>query len=341
MELFDKIYSCYYTVVRRILEEAGKRGLTERELQEICSQFGFQESALAIVPRLTDGTWPFLEKQPDKTYRSRLAHTGKLPLTNLQKSWLFSLLNDPRLRLFFDDEEMVELRSQLSEALGVTGPEVSPDQLYQEEDFYYFDRYTDGDPYESPEYRRHFRTILSALSDKRVLLIAYEGKKGRPLTFEARPCQLQYSSKDDKFRLCCLQLYRGRYCRDAILNLARIKDCHLSQKTTEGSPEFKDLEGYFIPPQKSAEPVLLRISGERNSLERCMLHFANYEKHTEYEKETGSWLCSIYYDMADETELLIDILSFGPVVKVLGPESFLRQVKTRVRRQHQLFYGEK
>ena len=69
-----------------------------------------------------------------------------------------------------------------------------------------------------------------------------------------------------------------------------------------------------------------------------MLHFAHYEKRTEYDEEKEKWLCSIYYDREDETELLIDVLSFGPVVRVLGPEDFLRQVRERVKRQHQLFY---
>ena len=44
-------------------------------------------------------------------------------------------------------------------------------------------------------------------------------------------------------------------------------------------------------------------------------------------------------DREDEPELLIDVLSFGPVVRVLGPEDFVRQVRQRVERQHQLFYG--
>lgn len=86
--------------------------------------------------------------------------------------------------------------------------------------------------------------------------------------------------------------------------------------------------------------MVLKISGERNSLERCMLHFANYEKHTEYDAEMKCWICSIHYDLADETELLIDILSFGPVVRVLGPSSFVRQIRKRVKRQHELFYSE-
>ena len=69
-----------------------------------------------------------------------------------------------------------------------------------------------------------------------------------------------------------------------------------------------------------------------------MLHFANYEKHTEYDEENHCWLCSIYYDTADETELLIDILSFGPVVEVLGPKPFLAKLRARVEKQYHLLY---
>ena len=67
-----------------------------------------------------------------------------------------------------------------------------------------------------------------------------------------------------------------------------------------------------------------------------MLHFASYEKHTEFDSEKNTCRCSIYYDRADETELLIDILSFGPAVRVLGPEAFLNLVKARVGRQYRL-----
>lgn len=82
--------------------------------------------------------------------------------------------------------------------------------LYREEDFYYFDRYLDGDPIEDPAYRRHFGIILKALQENCVLLVAYEGKQGIS-HFEVAPYQIQYSSKDDKFRLCCLKYSRGAF----------------------------------------------------------------------------------------------------------------------------------
>ena len=306
MELFHKIYSCYYNVVRHILDRAGRDPITRQDMEDICRVYGFQESSLSIIPKLTDGTWALLDEKDKHTFTSRLGHAvPAIPLTNLQKAWLKSLMQDPRFRLFFTDREIGLLERELGAC----------SSLYQEDDFYYYDRYRDGDSYASDDYRKHFQAILKALREERILLVAYEGKHGRVHSFETAPYQLQYSSKDDK---------------------CRIKDCHVTSRPCP--PDLKARS--FQPVQKAANPVVLEISGERNSLERCMLHFASYEKHTEYDEDKKCWVCSIYYDLADETELLIDILSFGPVVRVLGPPSFIRQIQKRVRRQHELLYGE-
>ena len=84
------------------------------------------------------------------------------------------------------------------------------------------------------------------------------------------------------------------------------------------------------------EPVRLLIKNQRNALERAMLHFANYEKKTKKIDE-NTWECLIYYNSSMETELLIEVLSFGPAIQVLGPASFLNQVKYRLSRQIKLF----
>ena len=59
------------------------------------------------------------------------------------------------------------------------------------------------------------------------------------------------------------------------------------------------------------EPVTLHIVNRRNALERAMLHFANYEKNTTKIDE-DAYECLIYYNQSMETELLIEVLSFGP-----------------------------
>ena len=44
----------------------------------------------------------------------------------------------------------------------------------------------------------------------------------------------------------------------------------------------------------------------------------------------------LYYELADETELLIRVLSFGPVLKVVFPEDFRNRLRQRLENQKKL-----
>lgn len=321
MELFEKIYCCYYQVVRHILSEAAKKPITKNRMTELCMKYGYLESSLSIVPRLTNGQWPLLNQELCSVLlHPQILEPGNLPLTSLQKSWLKALLSDPRIRLFLSDESFLQISSWLSDT----------EPLFEQNDFYYFDQYQDGDDYDSPLYQKNFHVLLTALEEKKSLQIDYENQHSHICTIEALPCQIQYSSKNNKFRLCCLCKSNGKFCHKITLNISKIKTCCLKE-------DIADLPR-FVRTHPAKEPVVIQISGERNSLERCMLHFASYEKHTRYDEEKKVWISSIYYDLADETELLIELLSFGPVIRVLGPEHFLHQIRERVNRQHHLFY---
>ena len=164
MELFDKVYGCYYQVVKHILKQADLNPVSRREVEELCRTYGFEESALALAPKLFGGSLPLL----DENGGSRLKHLPpKLPLTSLQKSWLKALTADPRVALFFTESELREVRKELE----------GTEPLYRQEDFYYYDQYCDGDPYGSPDYVENFRQILRALEENRILLVAYEGDR--------------------------------------------------------------------------------------------------------------------------------------------------------------------
>ena len=69
-----------------------------------------------------------------------------------------------------------------------------------------------------------------------------------------------------------------------------------------------------------------------------MLHFANYEKNTsKLDENTYEWL--IYYNQSMETELLIEVMSFGPMLKVMGNDKFLKSLRTRLEKQYTLIYN--
>ena len=112
------------------------------------------------------------------------------------------------------------------------------------------------------------------------------------------------------------------------LNLCRIREVISTCKTVKQPPNINHLL------QRSCyhEPVRVIIKNRRNALERAMLQFANYEKSTR-KLDEDTYECLIYYNKETETELLIEILSFGPMIKVVGNETFLRLIKERLMKQ--------
>ena len=321
MELFSELYNCYYQVVGQILKQAAISPLTRAQLEDISSTYGYEESALAIVPKLIQGDWDLLEHS-DGGYKSKVSAKVPAPLSSLQKSWLKALLSDKRMALFFSEEQLSILLEHLKDQ----------EALFLMEDFLYFDQYADGDPYDDQRYQQHFKIALKAIKEHRVIKFSYLSGKQKLTERSCLPCRMEYSSKDDKFRLLCLYAKASGRWRLEIINMARILTLSETSFCVQDPPDIN----YYLEKSLCRESVVLKITNERNALERTMLHFSSYEKRTERIEGTNQYLCSIYYDQTVETELLIQVLSFGPVVTVLGPEPFLAQIRARLKKQNML-----
>ncbi len=86
------------------------------------------------------------------------------------------------------------------------------------------------------------------------------------------------------------------------------------------------------PKEDRRKDLVLEITDERNALERVMLHFAHFEKQAERLGDRHYRLRLKYYE-SDETEIVIRVLSFGPYVKVIEPDSFVELIKKRLTAQ--------
>ena len=47
MELFDKVYGCYYQVVKHILKQADLNPVSRREVEELCRTYGLKMAEAA------------------------------------------------------------------------------------------------------------------------------------------------------------------------------------------------------------------------------------------------------------------------------------------------------
>ncbi len=298
MMLFHEIYGSYYNAVSAILKETLEGGIGEKRMKEIINEKAFSESFLAIIPALKEQKWQLLLDD----FSTPLKHIPTMPLTLLQKRWLKAISLDKRIRLFDVDFSF----------LSDTEP------LFTEDDFVVFDKYNDGDNFEDEKYIAHFRTCLTAIKEKKKVRIKYLSAKGNFSIIEGSPYKLEYSEKDDKFRV----LLSMR--KDAqIILLGGIEKVEIV-----GDSQEKRLK-YAVWRKKH---FTLTLIDERNALERVLLHFAHFEKEAEKIGDK-KYRIKIYYDLSDETELVIRVLSFGPFIEVTEPQSFRNLIIERLNKQ--------
>ena len=288
--LFHEIYSTYFQTVAKILAEAVEHPLTTGEINAIIQDYAFEESTLNIPESLGMAHWQLLKEDGTTTLRKK----PTMPLTILQKRWINAFALDPRIRLFTDRPLVFS--------------DVAPLFLPEE--------YSDGDPYENPEYIRNFRLILDAIKHKYQIQISITNRHGKQITTRMIPEYLEYSEKDDKFRLIGTGSKLGN-----TINLGRISSCE----------KYENQQGGKVGKRNQPRPrkVIFELIDERNALERVLMHFAHLEKQVEKIDER-KYQVTLYYDKEDETEILIRVLSFGPMLHVVKPVAFINLIKGRL-----------
>lgn len=295
--IFNEIYSAYYNTVAKIITAVIEGKGDERDLDRIVAENAFGESVLTFLPSLKGERWQIFHN--DMT--TPLKHKPTMPLTLMQKRWLKAVSLDPRMKLFG-----VEIKE-----LGDIEP------LFTSEDYFIYDKYGDGDPYEDEKYIEHFKTLLYAIREKHNVRIEMTSRRGNDIYIRCQPERLEYSEKDDKFRLVT-----GEKDHITTLNLSRITKCSL-------------YNGEAPVAQYSCKPALdtliLRVTDERNTLERSLMHFAHFEKRVQ--REGDHYILYIKYQKDDESELVIRVLSFGPTLEVLGSENFKKLIINKLKSQ--------
>lgn len=292
--LFNEIYSAYYNTISKILSSVLEGKNDDETLRKIVEQNAFYDSVLTILPSLREERWQLLAGNT-----TPIKNPPDIPVSTLEKRWLKAVLQDERIKLFGVKIEGLE--------------DVKP--LFTYEDYIVYDKYADGDPYDDENYVRLFRFILSAIREKKSLEVVMKNAYDKKRTIVCLPLKMEYSEKDDKFRV--IVALDGK---TIVVNMARIIDVKYSDK---------EISKGGVRQQRVLK---LRIIDDRNTLERVMLHFAHFEKST---VKTGEkeYLADVKYDIADEPEMVMRVLAFGPMVEVIAPDSVRKTIIKKLKRQ--------
>ena len=296
--IYSELYGAYYNCVADIIRVALCHKLTVDDMNDIITARGFSESSMNIIPAITKEEYKLIRK--DGT--TPIKNIPTMPLTTLQKRWLKSVTLDPRFRLFGEKIDGLD--------------DVEP--LFTQEDMSVYDSYSDGDPYEDEHYIKIFRTLLKAVRENTTLDVTMRNRSDRNRKILILRRSIEYSEKDDKFRV----IGSGK-----TINISRIVSVSPSEKKI--SPSEND--------NTTKSEVTFELINTRNALERVMFHFAHFEKEAT-RIERGRYMVTLKYDPDDETELLIRLLSFGPMIKVMAPQKFVCLMEERIQKQFAIFF---
>ena len=121
-----------------------------------------------------------------------------------------------------------------------------------------------------------------------------------------------------------------------IINIGRIESV---ENTGTVYGKRIDMNEYFFN-RRCEEPVTVCVTPQRNGVERFLTEFSSYEKTTAPDPRTGGCIVRIWYDKYDETELLVQLLGFGPVIEIVSPPRFRKLVAERVKKQYDITFGK-
>ncbi len=312
--IFNEVFSTYYRVLREILNS---QSMNNHELQNLIKAHGSDESDLFLLDNLENCS--FLEEINGK-WQSKLEGKIEQPFTYLEKSWLKAIISDPKIKLFADDYEINILDSMLGD--------VEP--LFDWSFFHYFDQNSEKIDFSNEEFINKFRLLKKAIEDEKSVILDYTNIWNENYVEEAIPLKIEYSLKNDKFRLLSVRFRNGKkelkaYNINQINKIVEIKD--YSDKSINRNP-YAD--------EYCEEPVTLIVHNIRGAVMRFMIEFSTYKKESIFDNETGECTTTFYYHTEEKHEVINKILSFGVSVKVLSPSSLIEELKARINKQTKL-----
>lgn len=256
-----------------------------------------------------------------------------LPLTKMEVRWLKTVLEDPLARIFLNEEQI----TMILETLNVAPYEV---RSFMMESINYFDRYNlekrfiTGNKKKSQEKRHTVReifflkTINQAIENEQMLKIVFKNWKGEKIYITCAPVWVEYSRRDDVFRLWYIN--RGKN-EIRIINISRILQVLVQQerKFDKNEQRIKMRELYA----KTMTSIKVEFyQGDKNLQDRLLTEFSIWKKKCTFNSETQKYTITLYYSSLDEKEIVIRLLSYGPYIKVIADEDnyVLVELKERI-----------
>lgn len=327
MEIFNETKNRYVITILMLINRIYNGAiLSENEFDELFqelsgdvnnSSWSFRENYLKKSP--DDGGYNIFDFSDKSHVKLRINATAPLLLCAAEKIWLKTALEDIHSDLFFNDE----MKERLEGGLRGISPLNAKCNIKRDR--------VNGDVFDS-ELAQKLQTVLRAIHTKRELIYSnHTAKNGDYLDKRAVPYKIEYSIAEDKLRV---SMFSADEERPIKANLSTMFDLSLGNEI-----QNRDSIEEMVSKRLNSEPLCFIVTNKRDAVERAILAFTKYKRNIE-KLDDSRYKFEITYYSFDESALISDILSFGPMIEVVSPQSVRDKVVERIR-QGQTLVGLK
>lgn len=234
-----------------------------------------------------------------------------IPLSEIEKRWLLSVLDDSKVDYFLNREEINAVKKSIQENVFTDKTfynkaehihmEVLPMKYVK-----CFDQYYIQDNRQEKEY---VMMLAKAIIDRKTVFIRYHTLTGKMKEGNYNPILLEFSKDHNR-----LQGYFeiSKTNKIVIFNLSNIQNVEDTEEKFDIEQAKMNLQNYLNWQGLSTE---IQFSDEKNTADRILTELAPWKKKCTYDKNSGIYQLKIDYQKSDQLDLVIRLMGYGSTIQ--------------------------
>jgi len=329
MELFNEVKNRYFQLVFRIINECAD-GKLKSDVLKLIDEGEFEQKVIGknqqsfadlVLNRCDEDENLNLLKEKEGLFYPAFNDAGKLPIpvrfTNIEKAWLKAILEVDGVRMILSNETIDKLKKELGDV----------DTPIKKEYFELTNTIKLPQLDNKEKYVQNFKIILEALMNEKPIRYSNTDKYGNVYSDKlAVPVGIEYSMRDARFRL---SLYCLDDKRPIMANIFSLSDVRIVDEEVGINREAA--KKILFEQKYSEEPVVLEVTDKKAAMERCFMCFSGMER-TARSLGNNKYEIRLNYYLFEEDNIVRSIISLGPYVKVLSPQSIADKVIDKVKK---------
>lgn len=228
-----------------------------------------------------------------------------IPLSQVEKRWLLSVLDDSKAGYFLSKEEINFVQNCIQNSNLQKNMDFNITALPMQY-ITCFDRYHIKDDRQE---QRYVMQLAAAIITSETLLIQYMTVGGKKKVGSYNPIILEFSKDHNRFQG---YFEHSETKRIAIFNLANIQSIKETKEKFNSEETRRNLRKYLDGQCQYTE---IEFSNERNTADRILTEFAPWKKKCMYDKTKGIYRLRIDYQKSDWLDLVIRLMGYGPAIR--------------------------